>query len=200
MLRTLDTNACEQDNEVLGNVPELTTIIHEIESKFDTDFDENNDDYCENRKEGTTTYMDCIGDYKLFYDGYVAQCEDESGGKFYPVSIFMICNGTIGSGTLELEMQLINVPSCFGTTCRVGEVYEALSGVLSATEASISGANNGLTCNFYHNYDTLEGAPNTIRVEDKSEEVAEITTNDHVTFKKTGVALLTIGLGMLLTL
>ena len=199
MLRTLDTNACEQDNEVLGNVPELTTIMHEIEIAFDTDFKDNNLGYCKTSKEGAAIYMDCIGDYSKFYDGYVTQC-DKSGGKFYPVSMFMRCNGALDTGTLELEMELMNVPSCFGKSCRVGEVYEALSGVLRATEASVSGANNGLTCNFYHNYDTLEGAPNTIRLQDISKVAAATTTNDHVTFKKTGFALLIIGLGMLLTL
>jgi hypothetical protein len=200
MLRTLDTNACEQDNEVLGNVPELKTTMQEIEIAFDTYFEDDNWSNCETSKEGAVIYMDCIGDYRKFYDGYVTQC-DKSGGKFYPVSMLMRCNGALDTGgTLELEMELMNVPSCFGKSCIVGEVYEALSGVLRATEASVSSANNNLTCNFFHNYDTLEGAPNTIRLQDIGQVAAATTTSDHVTFKVTGFALLIIGLGVLLTL
>ena len=41
----------------------------------------------------------------------------------------------------------------------------------------MSGADNGLTCNFYHDYESLQSAPNTITIQDgRSEPYNEVTS------------------------
>lgn len=201
MLRTLNSNdACELDNEVLADVDEFSQIMNQVEADFNADFQEHNDEYCVNRKEGTTTYKACLADYSKFNDDYVVQC-DTSGGSFYPVSIFMICKGDTDSGFLELEMELMNIPSCFGITCKVDEIYESLLGGLRATDASVSGADNGLACSFYHDYDSLEGStPNTIKVQGPDTNQDYNTTSTAATVTNTGFAVFTIIIGLLLTL
>lgn len=164
--RGLFDNACISDNQALREDTELSNTLGKIQQDFDTDFENNLGRYCKTDKNDIATFMDCQVDYQQlkFHSDYTSRCKSLQG-KHYPVSLLMSCSGIAASNNLEIEMELLNVPSCFGRTCRTGEVYEGIIDVLKATEHSIAGAVENLSCKFYHDYDILKGA-DTIRVVD----------------------------------
>ena len=69
----------------------------------------------------------------------------------------------IPNDNLNSHFRKTNVPSCLGRSCNLGSVYREILSILEATENSISTTDEDeLECNFFHSYDSLVNAPQSI--------------------------------------
>ena len=185
-------NACQGDMEWLDKNQELKDSMENVTNAFSETINQNINQYCTGRKEGVTTFMDCNVDYNKFSEGYLNLCS-HFGGKFYPVKLLMKCEGEQVSRKLDIKMEVSNIPVCLGKTCDVGEIYSALLEVFKRTEDSITDADLGLDCEFYHDYLHLLDAPNTITIPVEEEEEKEQTVSSS-SDRSTFAAFLSIGL------
>jgi hypothetical protein len=158
LARSLAGNNCSGKMDSFGSDKVLISDAQNITDIVRTDIDSHVNEYCKARVEGNIKFVDCLVDFKEFSSNYISHC-GELGGNFFPVSLLMQCSRSGESDNLELEMELINIPSCFVGSCTLEESYEALAGILDSSEQSISAIRSSEECHIYHDYDYLSKAP-----------------------------------------
>jgi hypothetical protein len=172
--RRISENVCGQDMQLIADDEDLNNHMEEINEDFGLAFEANFTDYCVGSKKGSKNSLDCTVDYNSFSEDYKSNCVS-LGGSVYNVALFMTCHGDLPGAELDLEMELKNIPSCVGETCDLGEIYSIVLDSIKATEASISGTDSNISCDFFHDYIDLTAAPNTITFQNGYEEGTEET-------------------------
>ncbi len=198
-LRALSTsgNVCSEDMNLIANNEELNDLLKKLNDEFDSDFSLNAGEYCTGTKAGDTSFLECSVDYEQFSGDYKSACVG-LGGTAYNIALFMRCDGPIPGGTIDLEMQLLHIPTCVGWTCDLGEIYEVLLDAIKVAEASVSGSDSGLECVFFHDYEDLSAAPNTINFQNPIEDDAEGTTSDSIYRNSLTSVAMSVALGLFL--
>mmetsp|Transcript_11724 Transcript_11724/g.21926 ORF Transcript_11724/g.21926 Transcript_11724/m.21926 type:complete len:223 (+) Transcript_11724:98-766(+) len=169
LARSLAGNACSGEINSFRNDKVLMSNFQNITDIIRTDVDGNINEYCKARLGDNVKFVDCLVDFEEFSSDFLSHC-DESGGIVYPVSLLLRCSKSGDSQDIELEMELMNVPSCFGQSCTREESYRALVGILDASEQPISGISSSYHCQFYHDYDYLSNPPKVLKSEVSFEE------------------------------
>jgi len=191
------SSICSQDMDIIEANVTLNESMIAIDKAFDADMQDPRN-LCAGVKIGTLTEMNCLVDYQKYSAEFESQCV-QLGGTTYPVTLLMVCEGPIAGGEFELEMELINVPFCVGTTCQLGEVYNALLDIFDSTENSVSEFD--MQCQYFHDYDSLSNTPHTIQIQDTQVAVADADDVNGASIKGSVTAMVfAVGLGLLLTL
>lgn len=161
--RLLSSNSvCDHEMKLLESNRTLTesleNVMVDLESAFNTAYFGS---FCKFTQSGVdqSVVLQCAMDYNQFSSEYIALCDD-NGGHFHQVTFLANCD----NDPLDLQLELVNVPSCLGKSCSSLEINAAILEVVDRTERSL---NDRLTktfknakCKFFHDYD-METQPNT---------------------------------------
>lgn len=160
--RSLASNSvCSGEMKMLESNRELTRSLENVMVNLETAF---NTVYYGGFCKFTQTDVDqipelqCVMDYSQFSSEYISLCHD-NGGDTHQVSFLASCE----NNNLDLQMALINIPSCLGKSCSSLEVNAAILEDIEAAEASLNDRLmemfKNAKCKFFHDYD-LEMQPN----------------------------------------
>ena len=157
------SSTCLEDTEYIEEHANLSDNFQLALASFTEAFSLSPQSYCTTIAEGTIKSSICAADYSLFNatETYSSICEDEIGATSYPVSILMRCS----KESSNLEMELMNIPSCIGKSCDTQHLYLSLLNVLAGIEVSMgNGASSDWdwTCAFYHDFESLRVAPHNV--------------------------------------
>lgn len=160
--RALGSNGCIRDTQTLDENEELQVSFHDVLNSFTENFNINPRKYCKTAAIGTVKSSKCIIDYSEFseVEKYNKICSD-ARATLYPVSILVRCRK---ENFNDLDMELLNIPSCVGRSCDSGHLYLTLINILSGIETSMGGSGEewNWKCTFYHDFESLKRAPATI--------------------------------------
>jgi hypothetical protein len=161
--RSLASNSfCDHEIKLLESNRELTesleNVMVDLESAFNTVYYGGFCKFAESDVDQSVT-LQCIMDYNQFSSEFISLCHD-NGGDSHPISFLTSCQ----SDHLDLEMELLNVPSCLGKSCSSLELNTAILKVVKMTETSLNErleqTLKNAKCKFYHDYD-LTMQPNS---------------------------------------
>ncbi len=157
---SVTTDACQEDMAPLESNRDLDQSLQLSIEKFNDNFESNLRKYCAAVSNGGYVSISCIVDFEEYTVGYQNTCKN-SNGMYHPVSFLMQCSDT----NIDVEMEVMNVPSCVGHSCDVDAVYTAIAHVLDTTDVTVllSGAASSSTttatarddeqlfCHIFHN-------------------------------------------------
>lgn len=155
-LRSLKSNSvCFQQTSSLESNVELTRTLENVMLHVESAFhDVYFGSFCRFEKSDIDekTTLECVVDYNKFSADYVSLCADNKG-KPYPVSFLTSCQ----DANIDLQIELLNIPSCFGRSCASSEINEVMDRILVLAEESLNDRlnvrDNDVQCEFFHNYD-----------------------------------------------
>ena len=141
--RKLGGNNCQDDLKQLEENEELATSHHKFFQNFSSQLRSSPKEYCVNKRD-SNDHVDCTVNFDDFTSEYLHICENV-GAKYEPVTVFMECS-TKGK---DLEMELINMPTCLSKTCDgEEEIRTALPRALKMYESSFGSEES--SCQFFH--------------------------------------------------
>lgn len=148
LVRHISTSSesCQQDMTELGLDSDLSSSLEDTLNTFSSSFDANPLEYCKSISSSGQIHLDCVIDYESFSSNYKSMCRSLEA-VYFPISLFMQCS----SEESNVEMELVNVPSCLAHECNGDEVTEALGRLLmeSSAETSKSDTFHGFTCSYF---------------------------------------------------
>jgi hypothetical protein len=139
---------CEAEVFQLESNTELTTSLDTLISELDTSFNENFHDYCTISMNPSGILMECAMDYEQYSSDYVSLC-NQNNGVVHTIRFLSICQ----SEQFHMEIELSNLPSCFGKSCDVSKVYDVIALLLDVTETFLNEDDSGMKCSIIHDYD-----------------------------------------------
>jgi hypothetical protein len=144
LIRTLSSDTCLGDMEQLEISTNLAVTLQMSLNDFTQDFETRPKEYCYSRRmDSGRTESECMINFKKFTPTYRTMCLDAEA-EYFPISLFMHCYNE----DLDLEMELINIPSCLAHTCGDNEITNAVGRLLESSDAQ--NALNELSCDYFH--------------------------------------------------
>jgi hypothetical protein len=141
--RTQVSNNCQDGLKELEQRKELESSLQNSIQNFTSLLHSKPREYCADTGGDTgRVHLNCVVNFEDFSSEYVSIC-GSFGANYEPVSIFMECS----SETKDLEMELVNMPTCLAQDCGQSEINTALNRALSMYATS-SGSET--LCQFYH--------------------------------------------------
>jgi hypothetical protein len=143
---------CEAEVLQLESNSDLTSSLDTLIADFDASFNENFHDFCSISMNPSGMFLECALDYKDYSSDYISLCT-ENNGVVHNIRFLSICQ----ADNFDMEIELSNLPSCFGQSCDGSKIQDALALILDVTEKTMNEENSGLKCSIVHDYDmTLE--------------------------------------------
>ncbi len=130
---SVTTDACQEDMAPLESDSGLDQSLQLSIDTFNDNFESNLRKYCAAVSHGNGyVSISCIVDYEEYTTGYQNTCK-KSNGMYHPVSFLMQCSDE----NIDVEMEVMNVPSCVGHSCDLDAVYTAIAHVLDTTDVTV---------------------------------------------------------------
>jgi hypothetical protein len=150
---------CEVEVLQLESNEELTSSLDTLISDLDTAFSENIHDFCSISFNPSGILMECVMDYEQYSSDYENLCT-QSNGVVHKIRFISICEAE----HFDMEIELSNLPSCFGQSCDESKVNEVITLLLGMAESMLNEEDSGMKCSIIHDYDNNQSIADTANV------------------------------------
>lgn len=157
------SSTCLQDMAIIESNQALSRSLESSMELAHKDLVTDSTKYCFAKQaiDATTDVeISCIINYNDFTTGYQDECTNISNLNFVysPVNLMLTCSYTgdeiESDGRIDLEMQLINIPSCVSQSCDAAIIYSALGKSLNSSSSSVFPMADSLDCRI--DYDSID--------------------------------------------
>lgn len=142
LVRTLTSDTCMEDMKQMELSSNLAIALQMSLNSFIEDFETRPMEYCHSRINSGRTASDCLINFEKFTPTYRLMCHNAEA-QFFPISLLMNCR----NDDIDLEMELVNIPSCLAHTCNDNEITKAVENMIASPDDQDAG---GLSCELFH--------------------------------------------------